>query len=300
MSDISLLGKIAGYTEILAKDPRSTVFVPLCETYRQMGMLDDALQVARQGVKALPRYSPGHIALGRILAQRGDLAASMAAFEAALEMDRDNLTAIKGLAKVRMLNKQPDEARQLLLRGATINSEDEGVRKMLTSLGPVRSKAAVVPEASLPEESPMEKPAGGEPIATSTIAEIYVRQGFLKRAMTVYRDLLKVDPSNEDLRAKLVELKARVEAQESRESAGAEISSAPPLAQPAPKPSPATVAAPAPAPAPAPVAVAPTPEPVVPEPVVAPVAAPVATRADIHQQILNRWLDAIRRRREHV
>ncbi|HEX9872941.1 MAG TPA: tetratricopeptide repeat protein, partial [Deferrimonas sp.] len=170
MSDISLLGKIAGYTEILAKDPRSTVFVPLSEAYRQMGMLDDALQIARQGVTALPRYCPGHISLGRVLAQRGDLNRAIAAFEAALAIEHDNLTAIKGLAKVRILNRQPEEALQILLRGATINPGDDGVRKMLASLGPVHSRGAVVPEASLPDEPPMEKPVAGEPIATSTIA----------------------------------------------------------------------------------------------------------------------------------
>lgn len=297
MSDISLLGKIAAYTEILAKDPRSTVFVPLSETYRQMGMLDDALQIARQGVAALPRYCPGHISLGRILAQRGDLSRAIVAFEAALEIERDNLTAIKGLAKVRMLNSQPDEALQILLRGATINPGDEGVRKMLASLGPVHSRGAVVPEASLPEEPPLEKTAEGEPIATSTIAEIYVRQGLLKRAMKVYRDLLKVDPHNQDLRAKLVELKDRVEAQESQGLAAGDYSPAPPVPQ-APQPS---VAA-----EPAPAAGAPAPKAVFQEPTLPAAAAPVTavapreTRTDIHQRILNRWLEAIARRRKHV
>jgi tetratricopeptide (TPR) repeat protein len=289
MSDISLLGKIAGYTEILAKDPRSTVFVPLSEAYRQMGMLDDALQIARQGVTALPGYSPGHISLGRVLAQRGDLSRAIAAFEAALAIEHDNLTAIKGLARVRILNRQPEEALQILLRGATINPGDEGVRKMLASLGPMHSRGAVVPEASLPDEPPMEKPVAGEPIATSTIAEIYVRQGLLKRAMKVYRDLLKIDPHNQEVRAKLIELKGRVEAQEAQGLPGGGDFSAAPAAQlsPAKEPSPA-------------------PETVFPKPTIAAVAAPVTvvapqeTRGEIHQRLLNRWLDAIARRREHV
>lgn len=286
MSDISLLGKIAGYTEILARDPRSPVFAPLSEAYRQMGMLDDALQIARQGVTALPRYCPGHISLGRVLAQRGDLSRAIAAFEAALAIEHDNLTAIKGLARVRILNRQPEEALQILLRGATINPGDEGVRKMLASLGPVHSRGAVVPEASLPDEPPMEKPVAGEPIATSTIAEIYVRQGLLKRAMKVYRDLLKIDPHNQEVRAKLVELKARVEAQEAQGLPGGGDSPAAQLS-PAAQPSPA-------------------PEAVFPKPTIAALAEPVAavapqeTRSEIHQRLLNRWLDAIARRREHV
>ena len=55
----SLLGKIAGYIEILSKDPHSTAFVSLAEAYRQMGLLDDALEVVEKGVAALPKFSLG-------------------------------------------------------------------------------------------------------------------------------------------------------------------------------------------------------------------------------------------------
>ena len=98
----SLLGKIAGYTEILAKDPRSTIFVQLSEAYRQMGMLDDALEIASKGVRSLPSHAPGFTALGRIQAQRGARGEAVAAFEKAVELDRENLAALKGLASLKL------------------------------------------------------------------------------------------------------------------------------------------------------------------------------------------------------
>ena len=43
----SLVGKISSYLQIVSKDPHSTAFVPLSEAYRQIGLLDDALEAAR-------------------------------------------------------------------------------------------------------------------------------------------------------------------------------------------------------------------------------------------------------------
>ena len=68
----SLLGNIAAYTEILAKDPNSTIFVSLSEAYRKMGMLDDARDVIKRGLINNPEYAPAHIDLARILCQQGD------------------------------------------------------------------------------------------------------------------------------------------------------------------------------------------------------------------------------------
>ena len=59
----SLLGKVAAYTEILAKDPDSTIFVSLSEAYRKMGMLDEAKDVAERGLKKNPQFSPAYIVL---------------------------------------------------------------------------------------------------------------------------------------------------------------------------------------------------------------------------------------------
>lgn len=133
MSDnsVSLLGKIAGYTEILAKDPQSTVFVSLCEAYRQLGMLDDALEIAQKGTRKLAAFSPGFVALGRIQAQQGDLAAAANSFEKALAIEKDSLAALKGLARTRHRQGHLDKAKDLLLRAQILNPQDPVVLKML-------------------------------------------------------------------------------------------------------------------------------------------------------------------------
>jgi tetratricopeptide (TPR) repeat protein len=53
-----------------------------------------------------------------------------------------------------------------------------------------------------------------DPITTSTLADLYIAQGFLKRALKVYRDLLDGEPGNELLREKILKLKMRIDEDE--------------------------------------------------------------------------------------
>ncbi len=286
-SHASLLGKIAEYTETLAKDPRSTVFVQLSETYRQLGMLDDALSIASKGTDTLPRFSDGFAVLGRIQVQRGDIQEARGAYERALELEPRNLAALKGLAA--LLGKQGETARaaELLRQAAEIKPDDPTVQKLLAALPrqapqPIAkaatSQSASPPRPSVPEASSTAAGArGGEPISTVTIAELYIRQGFPKRALKVYRDLLQADPHNEEIRQKLVDLKQQILEQEGSGKAG----SAPPAGD-----VPAANAAAAVSP---PVSTAP-PAPAPPQP----------SRQEIMLGRLNGWLDLIGRRRSHV
>ncbi|HEY6871497.1 MAG TPA: tetratricopeptide repeat protein [Geobacteraceae bacterium] len=49
------------------------------------------------------------------------------------------------------------------------------------------------------------------PISTVTLAELYVSQGFSKRALTIYRELLETDPDNAELKRRLYELKKAID-----------------------------------------------------------------------------------------
>lgn len=218
----SQLGLIAEYVETLAKDPASRVFVPLSEIYRKMGLLDDAYQVASSGVRHLPGYAAGHVALARVQSQCGDLTAAAGSFSKALDLDADSLPALKGLAKVKRQVGDVAEARRLLERAATVAPNDETLRSLLAAL-PLEKKApetadATVSAARTPRRA--HRPPA-DPFTTVTIAEIYIRQGFLRRALKIYRDLLATDPSDEDIRQRLIALKNQIAEQEMQE-AGAE------------------------------------------------------------------------------
>ena len=45
------------------KNPRSKVFAPLAESYRKLGMLDDAFKILKEGIRIHPTYALGYIVL---------------------------------------------------------------------------------------------------------------------------------------------------------------------------------------------------------------------------------------------
>ena len=51
-------------------------------------------------------------------------------------------------------------------------------------------------------------PGAGEPFASATLAELYFNQGSLDRAVEVYKELLKREPANDRIRARVAELEA--------------------------------------------------------------------------------------------
>jgi tetratricopeptide (TPR) repeat protein len=93
-------------------------------------------------------------------------------------------------------------------------------------------------------------PAGDDALQTNTLAELYLKQGLVERAMDVYRAMLRVDATNDRARRRLAELEGAVAAGESPAARRPAIAA--PEEQDAAAISPASSAAPAPAPGPDP------------------------------------------------
>lgn len=54
---------LAKYFSMYEKNPRSRVFAPLAESFRKLGMIDDALKILREGIRHHPNYALGYIVL---------------------------------------------------------------------------------------------------------------------------------------------------------------------------------------------------------------------------------------------
>ena len=219
----SLISKIGSYLQIISKDPRSTAFVPLAEAYRQVGLLDDALEAARLGTGSLPHFSPGFSTLGRVLGQMGRFDEAMSAFAKALSMDRQSQAALVGLARLHLIRGERDQARKILNEAAGFHPEDEHIQNMLVALDlprPWDKIKRVQTEAVVSEEAPVvaaelvsdaaTKPSP-EAIFTATLAEIYVKQGLLDKAVGVYEEILRRDPDNKAVQERLQALTAPAE-----------------------------------------------------------------------------------------
>ena len=59
-------------------------------------------------------------------------------------------------------------------------------------------------------------------ITTNTIAELYIKQGYIDKALDIYRAILELDPSNDAARIKIDEIQKGMTAQEAEPIPGIE------------------------------------------------------------------------------
>ncbi len=58
---------IYSYLKKYQEDPTSRVFAPLAEAYRKAGLVDEAIEIAREGLQVHPNFVGGLVALARAL-----------------------------------------------------------------------------------------------------------------------------------------------------------------------------------------------------------------------------------------
>ncbi len=201
-----MIGKIGSYLQIVTKDPSSTAFVPLAEAYRQIGLLDDALEAARLCTEMLPHFSPGFSTMGRILVQMGRLDESMSAYARALSIDRQSQAALVGLSRLHLVRGERDQSRKILQQAKEFHPDDVKISEMLVALDLPRPWAQIKKASKAHEQGPSHESVPVEPIATATLAEIYVKQGLLDKALEVYQGILIQSPENESARTRIMQL----------------------------------------------------------------------------------------------
>ena len=211
-----LLGKIAAYTEILVKDPSSTIFISLAETYRKMGMFDDSRQIISRGLDLHSDVSPAYIVLARTLCQLEDFDGSVVAFERALELDQESLAALVGYARVRILLGDEVVARQLLLRARDISPADPVINKLLLTLP---EEEVILAEQSEDPATQSDDVAEHSPaIVSVTLAELYLVQGLTEKALDLFQKLSVQNPDDITLRRRIKELEIQLHEEKQHET----------------------------------------------------------------------------------
>lgn len=267
----ALWADIKKYEDTLAKDPGSYCFAPLAELYRKLGLLDEAIQVAKRGCDIHPDYVGGYMALGRAFLEKGMKDEGRGALEKVVGITPDNLLAQRLLSQIYAEQGDTAAAARTLRLILAQSPGDEESQALLDSLGgsmpagaamgtitreDERGEDVFFPDAgtngldTLPEDdidfedaeiieeltdedlleeefvegdfivSPAKADVpvgygghseGKNPLSTVTLAELYISQGFLKRALTIYRELHESDPDNADLTKRLFELKKAID-----------------------------------------------------------------------------------------
>ncbi|MBS1959650.1 MAG: hypothetical protein JST80_09285 [Bdellovibrionales bacterium] len=87
------------YLQRYQEDPTSRVFAPLAEAYRKAGLIDEALDIARDGVRIHPHFIGGKVALARALFDKGQFNEVVKELEPVMLDAPDNLVGQKLLAE---------------------------------------------------------------------------------------------------------------------------------------------------------------------------------------------------------
>ncbi|MDH3368127.1 MAG: tetratricopeptide repeat protein, partial [Gemmatimonadota bacterium] len=110
-------------------------FAALADAYRKAGDLDMALDVLNAWIGKRPNYTSGHIVLGRCLLDRGQDADAAEAFENVLQLDMENVIALKSLSEIAARRADPDGAKRWLQRLLEVDPMNEEARAALDQLG---------------------------------------------------------------------------------------------------------------------------------------------------------------------
>lgn len=118
---------IRAWSDELARDPASLVFLPLGEALRKSGQPALAQKVAMRGLQRHPHSADAHDLLARILVDLGELQSAFDEWDAALSIAPGHSGALKGMAFVLYQQNRMEEAEQLLIQAQAAEEHDENL-----------------------------------------------------------------------------------------------------------------------------------------------------------------------------
>ncbi len=139
-------------------NPKGRNFAPLADAYRKAGLIDNAVDLCQNGLKLHPDYVSAYIVYARCLVDKKDDASALGVFTKVLELDGENIIALRGLAELAERNgRYEDEVGWLtrLLNADPMNGDAAEALGRAKGKAASKAPAAVAPAAS---PAPMTKP----------------------------------------------------------------------------------------------------------------------------------------------
>ncbi len=210
---------LPGEDENHAQVPAERLFLVQAESLRVQNRLDEAIETCQKGLQTAPDLLPGRLLLGRCYLEKEMYEEAKRELEKVARLIEECLPVYKLLSRV-YVHERKDVDKAL-----------EAVRRALyfTSQEVARKKAIPLEMDSVTQTPPSSQPASSkrpfpnewidEPrssIQTDTLAEIYIKQGKMEKALAIYDKILAGDPENTQAREKQDELRKAI--QKSREA----------------------------------------------------------------------------------
>lgn len=148
---------ITRWSDELARDPQSLVFLLLAEGLRKQNQLGVAHRVAVKGLERHPHHADAHDLLARILVDLGDFDRAFDEWDMTLRLAPGHVGALKGMGFVRFKQGRLPEAEEYLRRASGEAGAPDDV--MSQALKTVRQSGAFTAPAAPPIPVPQEEPA---------------------------------------------------------------------------------------------------------------------------------------------
>jgi tetratricopeptide (TPR) repeat protein len=98
------------YLKRYQEDPTSRIFAPLAEAYRKAGLVEEAIEIAREGLRIHPNFVGGRVALARALFDQGQFEEVITELSIVIRDVPDNLAAQKLLGESCLMTGRLAEA----------------------------------------------------------------------------------------------------------------------------------------------------------------------------------------------
>jgi tetratricopeptide (TPR) repeat protein len=129
-------------------------FAPLANEYRKAGHVDEAIALCRAHLPQQPGHMSGHIVFGQALYEKGELDQAGDVFQTALQLDPENLIALRHLGDIARERNDIEGARAWFRRVLDADPRNEEIVAQLAALDGIESATAtpydleaVAPEA---------------------------------------------------------------------------------------------------------------------------------------------------------
>lgn len=113
------------YLKEYQENPRSRVFAPLAEAYRKSGLIDEAIEICKEGLEYHPSFLSGMVALARCYFDKGLYTATIKELEKVVSEVPDNYLAQKLLAESYVLVGDKNNALKSYKMVLFMNPRDE-------------------------------------------------------------------------------------------------------------------------------------------------------------------------------
>lgn len=122
------------YLEIYEKTPHSRVFAPLAEHYRQVGMIEKAIDILKRGIKVHPSYVMGHLGLAFCYFDQRQFNLAYNILKPLIPSNRDNMRLQRLFAKTCLEIGKYEDALDVFKYILFISPRDHETQEMVKHL----------------------------------------------------------------------------------------------------------------------------------------------------------------------